>query len=313
MARSVIVGAVRTPFGKLGGALAHREATELGSIVIRAALDRAGVENEDVEYVVMGQVLQGGAGQAPSRQASVGAGLPIEIGSDTIKTARARPAADLLGYYREAQRRFGVPWNVLASVNFVETKFGKLRSASAAGAQGPMQFMPATWRADRPPRPQVTATVGARPPSAAGLDGLLDFRMDVTLEGEPLTDGEIAALLAGTDTLVLLRGRWVEIDRERLERAMRRFREAQALAERDGLTFAEAVRATKAPDDATVAMWIDGGKVGALLANALLPGRAAGVVAAQLTAVDGPLAWVEARRDGDTTVERMALELPLRD
>jgi SNF2 family DNA or RNA helicase len=66
--------------------------------------------------------------------------------------------------------------------------------------------------------------------------------MDVTLEGEPLTDGEIAALLAGTDTLVLLRGRWVEIDRERLERAMRQFREAQALAERDGLTFAEAVR-----------------------------------------------------------------------
>jgi acetyl-CoA C-acetyltransferase len=80
----VIVSAVRTPFGKLGGSLAHREATELGSIVIRAALDRAGVENEDVEYVVMGQVLQGGAGQAPSRQASVGAGLPIEVGSDTI-------------------------------------------------------------------------------------------------------------------------------------------------------------------------------------------------------------------------------------
>jgi len=84
MARSVIVSAVRTPFGKLGGSLAHREATELGSIVIRAALDRAGVEDEDVEYVVMGQVLQGGAGQAPSRQASVGAGLPIEVGSDTI-------------------------------------------------------------------------------------------------------------------------------------------------------------------------------------------------------------------------------------
>src|SRR6476646_3991713 len=84
MARSVIVAAVRTPFGKLGGSLAHREATELGAIVIRAALDRAGVENDEVEYVVMGQVLQGGAGQAPSRQASIGAGLPIEIGSDTI-------------------------------------------------------------------------------------------------------------------------------------------------------------------------------------------------------------------------------------
>src|SRR5947209_8165588 len=84
MARSVIVSAVRTPFGKLGGALVHKEATELGAIAIRAALDRAGVENGEVEYVIMGQVLQGGAGQAPARQASVGAGLPIEIGSDTI-------------------------------------------------------------------------------------------------------------------------------------------------------------------------------------------------------------------------------------
>ena len=84
MARSVIVSAVRTPFGKLGGSLADKEATELGAIAIRAALDRAGVENGEVEYVIMGQVLQGGAGQAPARQASVGAGLPIEVGSDTI-------------------------------------------------------------------------------------------------------------------------------------------------------------------------------------------------------------------------------------
>jgi acetyl-CoA C-acetyltransferase len=84
MARSVIVSAVRTPFGKLGGSLAEKQATELGSIVIRAALDRAGVENDEVEYVIMGQVLQGGAGQAPARQASIGAGLPIEVGSDTI-------------------------------------------------------------------------------------------------------------------------------------------------------------------------------------------------------------------------------------
>src|SRR5207302_1411244 len=76
VARSVIVSAVRTPFGKLGGGLADHAATELGSIVIRAALDRIGLEPEQVEYVIMGQVLQGGAGQAPARQASIGAGLP---------------------------------------------------------------------------------------------------------------------------------------------------------------------------------------------------------------------------------------------
>jgi acetyl-CoA C-acetyltransferase len=84
MARSVIVSAVRTPFGKLGGALRNYEATALGSIAIRAALERIGLEPGEVEYVIMGQVLQAGAGQAPARQAAIGAGLPKEIGADTI-------------------------------------------------------------------------------------------------------------------------------------------------------------------------------------------------------------------------------------
>jgi acetyl-CoA C-acetyltransferase len=84
MTRSVIVAAVRTPFGKLGGGLAGYRATELGSLAIRAALDRVGLENDEGEYVVMGQVLQAGAGQAPARQAAVGAGLPVETPADTI-------------------------------------------------------------------------------------------------------------------------------------------------------------------------------------------------------------------------------------
>src|SRR5690348_8755228 len=84
MVRSVIVGAVRTPFGRLGGGLARRSATELGGIAIRAALERAGIEPDEPQYVIMGQVLQGGAGQAPARQASVAAGLPIETPADAI-------------------------------------------------------------------------------------------------------------------------------------------------------------------------------------------------------------------------------------
>ena len=101
MARSVIVSAVRTPFGKLGGALKSHQATELGAVAVRAALDRAGVPNEEVEYVIMGQVLQGGAGQAPARQAAVGAGLPKEVPADTINkvcasSIRAVEIADLM-------------------------------------------------------------------------------------------------------------------------------------------------------------------------------------------------------------------------
>jgi len=84
MSRSVIVSTARTPFGKLGGGLADYQATELGAIAIEAALERAGLEPGEVEYVIMGQVLQAGAGQAPARQAAVGAGIPKEVGADTI-------------------------------------------------------------------------------------------------------------------------------------------------------------------------------------------------------------------------------------
>ena len=121
--------------------------------------------------------------------------------------------------------------------------------------------MPPAWRANRPPRPQVTGTVGARKPSALGLEGVLDFRMAVTLDGDVLSQKEIASLLAGTDSLVLLRGQWVEIDRERLERSIQQFRDAEQLAEREGLSFAAAMRmlagaaVADEPGDVTVADW----------------------------------------------------------
>ena len=101
MARAVIVSAVRTPFGRLGGGLADMPATELGAIAIRAGLERAGVEPENVGYVVMGQVLQAGAGQAPARQAAVAAGIPKEVPADTINkvcasSIRALEIAELM-------------------------------------------------------------------------------------------------------------------------------------------------------------------------------------------------------------------------
>jgi acetyl-CoA C-acetyltransferase len=101
VSRSVIVGAVRTPFGRLGGGLARYPATELGAIAIREALERAGLEPTEVEYVIMGQVLQAGAGQAPARQAAVGAGIPKEVPADTINkvcasSIRALEIADLM-------------------------------------------------------------------------------------------------------------------------------------------------------------------------------------------------------------------------
>jgi len=117
-----------------------------------------------------------------------------------------------------------------------------LASVPELEAAGVIVRMPAAWPANRPVRPRVTATVGARAPSTFGLDGLLDFHAEMTLDGERLTEQEVSILLAGTDALVLLRGHWVEVDRDRLRRTMQRFRDAERLAEQDGLTFAEAMR-----------------------------------------------------------------------
>jgi acetyl-CoA C-acetyltransferase len=84
MPKTVILSSARTPIGKLGGGLSSLDATELGGIAISAALERAGVEPEQVDHVVMGQVLQAGQGQIPSRQAQIKAGIPKEVSSETI-------------------------------------------------------------------------------------------------------------------------------------------------------------------------------------------------------------------------------------
>src|SRR5215469_13231427 len=84
MGEAVIVGGARTAIGRLLGSLSGFSGAELGGIAIKAALDRAGITGDQVDYVIMGQVLQAGAGQIPSRQAAVGAGIPMTVPSITI-------------------------------------------------------------------------------------------------------------------------------------------------------------------------------------------------------------------------------------
>ena len=79
MAGSYIVAGARTPIGKMSGALASFSAADLGSIAIKAALERAGVSPNEVDHVIMGQVLMAGQGQVPSRQAAVKAGIPMNV------------------------------------------------------------------------------------------------------------------------------------------------------------------------------------------------------------------------------------------
>jgi acetyl-CoA C-acetyltransferase len=84
MTKTVILSAARTPIGKLGGGLSSLDATELGATAVKAALERADVAPDQVDHVVMGQVIQAGQGQIPSRQAQIKAGIPKEVPSETI-------------------------------------------------------------------------------------------------------------------------------------------------------------------------------------------------------------------------------------
>ena len=102
--------------------------------------------------------------------------------------------------------------------------------------------MPANWPGNRPSRPAVEATVGAKAPSLVGAEQLLDFSVDVTLDGEVLTREEIERLAAATDGLAMLRGKWVEVDPAKLKAALDRYAEIERLAHEEGVSFAQAMR-----------------------------------------------------------------------
>ena len=120
--------------------------------------------------------------------------------------------------------------------------FAFLREVPSLEESGLFVRMPGDWKGRPPSRPQVRATVGATAPSGLGLNALLGFSVDMALDGEPLTDEEIQAVLSATDGLVLLRGRWVEVDASQLGTVLDHYRAAQAKAARAGLSFMEALR-----------------------------------------------------------------------
>ncbi|MFT3767720.1 MAG: DEAD/DEAH box helicase [Minicystis sp.] len=101
--------------------------------------------------------------------------------------------------------------------------------------------VPDWWHARRPPRPQVKVTVGAKAPGGVGTDAMLDFRVGLTLGDETITAAEWRKILASNDNLVLLKGQWVEIDRDRLQQVLDRWKEVERRAE-DGISFLEGMR-----------------------------------------------------------------------
>ncbi len=133
--------------------------------------------------------------------------------------------------------------------------FALLREVPSLRAAGISVRMPPGWAHGRPPRVRVGARVGSRAGRSAGgalgFDALLDFDVALALDGEPLAPDEAKALLAGAAGLRLFRGRWVEVDPERLGETLARYESVRSLAAEDGLSFAEALRllATAPGDD----------------------------------------------------------------
>ncbi len=178
----------------------------------------------NAQHAPLGRALEAFARNKPRLLSLL---LPVQRAAEAIPWLRAMvDAGDVFHPLR---------WDAAEAYRF-------LQDVPKLEAAGVVVRRPAHWRAGRPARPQARATVGTKPPAGIGTEGLLDFRMDVTLDGEPLTPAEIKTLLAGADGLRFLRGRWVEVRRETLEKMIDEFGRIERTAAERGVTFAEAMR-----------------------------------------------------------------------
>jgi len=178
------------------------------------------------QHLALGQALREYAGEA-KRDRLLSLLLPVQRAAETCPWLKAMvDAGEVFHPLRWTPRE---AFQLLSDIPRLE-------------AAGVVVRVPGSWRGNRPARPQVTATVGGKAPTGLGTEALLDFRMEVTLEGERLSEAEVARLLAGTDGLALIRGQWVTVDRAKLRRMLDEFRQVERAAAAGGLGFAEAMR-----------------------------------------------------------------------
>ena len=178
------------------------------------------------QHLPLGQALREYAGAA-NKDRLLSLLVPVQRASETCLWLKAM--ADTGEIYHPLRWTPGEALQLLRDVPHLE-------------AAGVVVRMPAAWRGNRPPRPRVTGAVGGKAPSGLGQNALLDFSMEVTLDGERLTAAEISDLLSKSDGLALVRGHWIEVDGERLKRTIKRFQEVERTASEKGLAFGEAMR-----------------------------------------------------------------------
>ena len=179
-----------------------------------------------VQHLPLGRALQEYAG-AGNKPALLNLLSPVQR------------AAEKSGFVRElvdSGRVFkALPWTPAEAYRF-------LRDAPVCEEAGLLVRLPDWWKGGRPPRPRVSVRVGQNRTAGLGADTLLDFSVETTIEGEPLTEEEWQSLLQAADGLALVRGKWVEVDPAKLREALAHWKKVETLARRDGLTFFDGMR-----------------------------------------------------------------------
>ena len=179
-----------------------------------------------VQHLPLGRALQEYAG-ANNKQALVSLLSPIQKAAE--KSEFIRELVDSSRIFKP------LPWSPREAYRF-------LKDVPVFEQAGVIVRLPDWWKGGRPPRPKVSVRIGQNRSVGLGADTLLDFSADMTIDGEPLTETEWQELLNAADGLTMVRGKWVEVDPEKLKEALEHWKNVEKMARRDGLTFFEGMR-----------------------------------------------------------------------
>jgi superfamily II DNA or RNA helicase len=226
--------------GKVTFHLAENKRDEERPFAFLATYTRR-VSEGRLQHVPLGQALMDYAGE--KNRARLTALLePVRAAANNCPLVRE--LLDSRGLFQPQ------PWSIREAHRF-------LTESPRMEAAGVVVRVPDWWTRRQPPRPQVRVLLGQEPASQLGLDGLLDFSAELALDGEPLSESERCQLLQSTDGLLLLRGRWVEVNRGQLEEALDHWRQLESLHP-DGISFVQGMRLLagvpldgEAPNEAT--------------------------------------------------------------
>jgi non-specific serine/threonine protein kinase len=179
-----------------------------------------------IQHLPLKQALSEYAG-AKNKQQLLSLLLPVQRASQDCAWLKAMVSSGEI--YHPLRWRAKEAWAFLSD-------FQKLESS------GIMVRAPLSWKSTRPARPQIKSTIGSKAPSLLGADALLDFKMEIMLDGDKLTAAEVKALLKNAEGLQFLRGKWIEVNHQKLSELLTRFEGIEKTAGKDGLDFTQAMR-----------------------------------------------------------------------